>query len=261
MGVVGSRGGSYGLAGLLPAVLAVLLVFAVPAGLSSAAAADRESCQARSGPVPPAVVELYTSEGCSSCPPADRWLAGVAKGGEVVALAFHVSYWNHLGWQDPFATEATTGRQYRFKEATGAAYVYTPQVLLNGRDWRGWRGRDPSGLPRLPAGDAPALRLSRAADRVTAEISPSAAGGRLAGYWAVLADGLVSRVGAGENAGRTLEHDHVVSHYLPVDPWDASAGQQVTLTLPDAGRGRRVSFVVTDSRLIRPVQAVVLSCD
>lgn len=221
-----------------------------------------QTCEVRSGPRPPAVVELYTSEGCSSCPPADRWLSTLKTQDQVLALSFHVNYWNHLGWRDPFATPETTARQYRLKEALRGKYVYTPQVVLNGRDHRDWRGQSASSLAGLPAATAPALRLSRQGDVVTAQIAAAKGtepGAELGGYWAVLQDGLVSKVTRGENAGENLRHDHVVSLYQPVPPWAAAQGGSARLTLP-AGATQRVAFVVTNAGLTQPVQALVLQC-
>ena len=201
-------------------------------GLWSMQTAQAQTCQAQSAAEPPAVVELYTSEGCSSCPPADQWLSSIEAGSSVVALAFHVNYWNHLGWQDRFATPATTERQYAIKAASGSPFVYTPQVVLNGNDWRDWRGQAPARLPRLSAQHAPAVALRREAEQVFAEIGASSLTGELAGYWAVLEDGQVSRVKAGENAGSTLRHDHVVSFYQPVNVWVARAGQRYRCIFP-----------------------------
>ncbi len=229
-------------------------------GLLPLPMAHAQTCEARSGARPPAVVELFTSEGCSSCPPADRWLSGIEAGADVVALAFHVNYWNHLGWEDRFATPATTQRQHAIKAASGSAYVYTPQVVLNGKDMRNWRGLAPDRLPRLAGQQAPALLLRREADQVVAEIGASPLAAQLAGYWAVLEDGQVSRVKAGENAGSTLKHDHVVSRYQPVEGWDSRVGHRLSLRLPESSAARRVAFVVTDGQLLRPVQAAVLSC-
>lgn len=237
------------------------------AAASAAAPALAQSCEARSGAQPPAVVELYTSEGCSSCPPADRWLSQLKAGGAnpVLALSFHVNYWNHLGWRDPFATPETTARQYRLKEAMGGPYVYTPQVVLNGRDHRGWSGQRAGDLAGLPAATAPALRLSRQGSVVTAEVAPAptsagrAAAGEMAGYWAVLQDGLMSKVTRGENAGENLRHDHVVTRYQPVPAWNAARGGSHQLTLP-SGTSSRVAFVVTNAALTQPVQALVLQC-
>ena len=100
------------------------------------ALAQGGSCSARSGDAVTPVIELYTSEGCSSCPPADRWLSRLKADTPVVALAFHVNYWNYLGWRDPYATAETTDRQHRIRAATNGKYVYTPHVVVNGGDYR-----------------------------------------------------------------------------------------------------------------------------
>ena len=101
-----------------------------------------QSCRAASGPQALPLVELYTSEGCDSCPPADRWLAkqfpAAATDARALALAFHVDYWDRLGWADRFASPAYTERQYASMRANAATFVYTPQVLLQGHDLRGW---------------------------------------------------------------------------------------------------------------------------
>ena len=244
----------------MPTTLPRLVVFA--GALVAAGSAIAQTCEVRSGPRPPAVVELYTSEGCSSCPPADRWLSTLKSQDNVLALSFHVNYWNHLGWRDPFATKETTARQYQLKEAQGGKHVYTPQVVLNGRDHRGWYGQRAANLSGLPAAAAPALRLSRQGNVVTAQVAAtprSEPAGELAGYWAVLQDGLVSKVTRGENAGEDLRHDHVVSLYQPVPTWNAAQGGSAQLTLP-AGSVQRVAFVVTNPGLTQPVQALVLHC-
>ena len=231
-------------------IAAVLLPVAVQAQASA-------TCTAQSGAQPPAVVELNTSEGCSSCPPADRWLSTLKGRTDVIALAFHVNYWDRLGWPDRFATPANTERQHQLARTSGSSYVYTPQVLLNGRDWRSWGGVAPA---RLPASMI-ALALTRDAGAITARIGPGS--GRLAGYWAVLEDGHSSRVHAGENAGGTLQHDHVVTLYKPVDAWEATgAAMERTLSLPHAAGAmpRRVVFVLTDADTQRPLQALALNC-
>lgn len=220
------------------------------------ATAPAQTCEARAADQPPAVVELYTSEGCSSCPPADRWLSSLKGRSDVLALAFHVNYWDRLGWPDRFATQEITQRQHDLAQSTGSSYVYTPQVVHNGRDLRQWSG---SALNRLPASKV-ALAMKREGNTVTANIGPSAA--RLAGYWAVLEDGHVSRVRAGENAGETLKHDHVVTAYKPVGAWTArEQAKTATLDLPPAtAAARRVVFVVTDAVSQKPLQALALNC-
>jgi len=215
-------------------------------------------CEARSGAKPPAVVELYTSEGCSSCPPADQWLSTLKGRSDVLALAFHVTYWNRLGWPDRFATSEGTARQYELARVMGAANVYTPQVILNGQDWRRWSAQ-PTTLPPANAPAPMALTLLREGTRVTAEVG--AAGGRWGGYWAVLEDGHRSRVTAGENRGEILRHDHVVRLYRPVPAW-AGAAQRFELAAPAAepGAAQRIAFVVVDAATQRPVQALALGC-
>jgi hypothetical protein len=225
--------------------------------LAPAAGAAEGQCSLHGTAQPPAVVELYTSEGCSSCPPADRWLSTLKGRSDVIALAFHVNYWDRLGWPDRFATPAITERQHQQAQSSGSSYVYTPQVLHNGRDWRHWSGSAPA---RLPVSNV-ALTLTRDGNTVTASVGPG--NDRLAGYWAVLEDGHSSRVKAGENAGETLKHDHVVTLYQPVEAWAArDATKSLTLALPaaSAGTARRVVFVVTEAASQRPVQALALGC-
>jgi hypothetical protein len=98
-------------------------------------------CVAESGPGTAALVELYTSEGCSSCPPADRWLSSLGQRyatADVVPLALHVDYWDYIGWEDPYAKREFSLRQRKLSQLQRLALVYTPQVLLQGRDFPGW---------------------------------------------------------------------------------------------------------------------------
>jgi hypothetical protein len=224
---------------------------------TSAMAQPAASCSVNSATTPPAVVELYTSEGCSSCPPADKWASTLKGRSDVIALAFHVNYWDKLGWPDRFANAATTERQYLLQRAGGASHVYTPQVVLNGRDLRSWSG---ASLQRLPA-SAISVALAREGNTVRAT-GGAAASQRLAGFWAVLEDGHSSRVKSGENAGETLAHDHVVTMYRPLAEWSAgTAGQSFTLDLPaTTSKSRRVAFIVTDPSGAKPLQAVALGC-
>ena len=242
-------------AALLPTLSAALS--AAMTAAMSAAAADG-SCTAQSAAIAPTVVELYTSEGCSSCPPADRWLSTLKGRPDVLALSFHVTYWDRLGWPDRFARPEYTQRQYTLAQQAGRANVYTPQVLVNGQDWRRW--------PQLPvptAAEAPALSLARDGEVVTLTVAPAAASKqRWAGHWVVLEDGHQSRVNAGENAGETLKHDHVVRQFQPVAAWAAAAGQkhQLRVSRGDANFPRRVAFIVVDAASQKPLQAATLGC-
>lgn len=211
------------------------IVFAIPLSLlmACAAAAARADCSADSTATRPHLVELYSSEGCSSCPPAENWLRTLHDGADVVALEFHVDYWNDLGWPDRFADARYTARQQRQARHDGGSSVFTPQVVLDGRNWGGWyRGGhltppEPAALTlHVAAGDlsSNALRISVAGDPA----SPGALGGYET-YVAIIEDGLSTQVRAGENRGALLRHDHVVRAFAgPL----ALARSEVRLALP-----------------------------
>lgn len=178
-------------------------------------------CHVASGPGTAALVELYTSEGCSSCPPADRWLSSFTARHDpaVVPIAFHVQYWDSLGWKDRFGDPRYTGRQEAEGKVSGARFVYTPQVVLSGRDFPDWR----SDAGFAKAVDAIHHRHVRATLEIDARpaadgtISGSVTSTLIPGYppthvalvVAVVQGGLASRVTAGENRGEHLAHDFV----------------------------------------------------
>ncbi|HEX5687754.1 MAG TPA: DUF1223 domain-containing protein [Ideonella sp.] len=233
------------------------------ATLTTAQAAS-PSCTSTDAAAPKLIVELYTSEGCNSCPTADQWLAALPRDGSVLALAFHVDYWDSLGWTDRFADAAYTGRQRHLQASSGARFVYTPQLIVGGRDFPGWRQLPAAALvssaPALLPADAPSLRLRREGAQLVAEVG-AGGGGQLAGYWALLEDGHQSQVAAGENSGRALRHEHVVRRYQPVAAWPASQAQQWRWTMPSvsAGHAARAVFVLTDAGGGRPLRAQQLT--
>jgi hypothetical protein len=169
------------------------------------------------------VLELYTSEGCSSCPPADRWLSAIAARGfganKVVPLAFHVDYWSQLGWNDRFSDARFSDRQRATAERQRSAVIYTPQFVVDGRDWRPAR-RDESltamlaTINRQPARAQIRARVARETQAllVRGDVSiPGAADRDAAEAWiALFENGLSTDVQAGENGGKTLQHDYVV---------------------------------------------------
>jgi len=202
-------------------------------------------------------VELYTSEGCDSCPPADRWLSSLKDKPGVLAAAFHVDYWDGLGWKDRFASPRYSERQAQLQAASGARSSYTPQVRVNGADWRRW--------PELPAGRAESVvRMSLQRDGEQVELAvrpPAGAGARWAAWWVAVEDALDSDVRAGENAGAHLHHDHVVRHYGRIVPWRGALVQRVAVPARgEGGRPLRTIAVVTDADTGVTVQAVQLSC-
>jgi hypothetical protein len=244
-----------------PAFLAGLACICWLGGLALAQAAASPSCST-SAMSPRRVVELYTSEGCNSCPPADQWLAALPRDGSVLALAFHVDYWDDLGWRDHFADPAYTARQRALQSTSGARFIYTPQFVVDGRDFPGWRYLAPASIGSGALPTAPAsLRLRRDGMQLVAEVGAASGGARLAGYWALLEDGHQSQVGAGENAGHLLRHEHVVRRYAPVGPWAADSPRQWTWPVPmaAAGHAAQAVFVLTDASGARPLAAQQLS--
>jgi hypothetical protein len=187
-----------------------------------------------------ALVELYTSEGCSSCPPAERWLGTLPErypGTAVVPLALHVDYWDYIGWKDPYAKREFALRQRKLSQLQRMALVYTPQVMLQGRDFRSWGTKAfDDAVKRINAQPARArlkLSLLRADARgldveVSAELSQPA--GDAALYLAAYQSRLESKVTAGENRGRILTHDHVVLEWL--GPFDMESLRVERHTLP-----------------------------
>jgi len=244
---------------------AAFLMFSAGVTGVAMSSAQAVTCTARSGVAPPRVVELYTSEGCSSCPPADAWLSTLKGRSDVIALGYHVTYWDRLGWPDRFASEAYTQRQYELAARHGSRSVYTPQVVLDGRDWPAWRGRPGLPQPEATASPAPEVVLTREpGGQVLARVSPAAgatAASQLSGYWAVVEHQHTSRVRAGENAGETLRHDHVVRLHRTLPAFAARDGLTSRLDVPQgvAAHPRRIVFVVT-SVTQRPLQAVALDC-
>ena len=247
------------------------LLAAAGAGLALAPAAAnppaRAGCEARSGPSPMVVVELYTSQGCSSCPPADRWLGGLRArhGDRVLPLSMHVAYWDYIGWRDPFAQAAFADRQRALARANASLSVYTPGVFVQGRELRDWSvsGRFEARLEEIGRQPAPA-RLALTVDRIgPGEVAVRAAGQGPAGarLWVMLLDsGLSTRVEAGENRGETLRNDQVVRDWQ--GPLPLGEGAAVLLKRPvdgpAAGTGAWAVAALADDAQGRTLQAVHL---
>ncbi|MEQ1513410.1 MAG: DUF1223 domain-containing protein [Lysobacteraceae bacterium] len=210
---------------------------------TGAVAAD--TCSVRSGAQTVPLIELYTSEGCSSCPPADRWLSSKLRSGEFQAnwLAFHVDYWDDLGWPDRFASHLYTERQRRRVNAAGQSTVYTPQVMIGSQVQTNWRaapmvhraldaqrGAAQAGLAlQLDHDTAKGRQLRLGAVR-------SGPGGAAAQVWlAQTVDGVKTEVRAGENGGVTLDHDRVVTKLW--GPWALGATPFAKAIEVDLGQG------------------------
>jgi hypothetical protein len=238
------------------------------ATLTAHAGNAASQCRVSTGARATSVIELYTSEGCNSCPPADKWLSQLpeVRKGEAIALAFHVDYWDYIGWKDRFANPQYSARQHEGASQRNSRQVYTPQVVVNGQDFR-WSSRSVSEaaqaakvqveLNGTPQGDGLA---------VSAKLTPLAgAPAKLAAYWAVTEDMHVSKVTAGENARETLKHDYVVRQYLPVAAFNASDAPALRWTAggvnpsATAQHKQRVHLVVTDAASGAPLQVASLN--
>ncbi|HSM99175.1 MAG TPA: DUF1223 domain-containing protein [Gallionella sp.] len=226
-------------------------------------------CDARSGPKTAALVELYTSEGCSSCPPADGQLSRLRQtldpAAEVVPLALHVGYWDYIGWKDPFAQTAFGERQNWLVRANLHKTIYTPQFFVGGTELRSWQSalRDKvRQLNTLPAAAAIHVRASVAPNGALAVNVDAAtrAGVEPAALYLVLAEsGLISKVTRGENSGVTLVHDHVARVWIgPVRLTDGAARVQRDIALPAVWNRARLEVVafVQDERTGGVLQAV-----
>lgn len=205
--------------------LVALLVAAALTGTAGLAVADDTAA--------PVVVELFTSEGCSSCPPADAFLFDLRQRPGVIALAYHVDYWDYLGWKDRFARHDFTTRQRAYARALGSPMVYTPQLVVNGADHVVGSNRDAADNAIAAArarGTLVDIGLAWAADKSLMISIPEAPLAGKATIWFVrYAEGGESDVTRGENAGRQLRHANIVEELVAVGMWD---GRAMVINLP-----------------------------
>jgi hypothetical protein len=237
--------------------LCIVLPAAMIAACVSSNALAQPTCAAQSGERRTPVIELYTSEGCSSCPPADQWLSTL-KGKPVVAQAFHVSYWDYIGWTDRFANPAFNARQRESAKQQGARFVYTPQIVRNGKDWRDYAGRVPE------TGDTAQVRITLQrigqSDKYEARVTPLPGVTQWSAYWTVTEHGHVSKVKAGENNGSSLQHDFVVRQLVPTGSFEGPQLLQLIAIPGQAEHPRQINLVVNDPKTMLPFQALSLQC-
>lgn len=215
----------------------LLLISAALFGLAASSPASRLP---RPTPQPVVVLELFTSQGCSSCPPADRALQDLtqqaARAGQAVyGLSFHVDYWDRLGWRDPFSSKQFTDRQRQYDQAL-QSQTYTPQLVINGRQdiIGGQRGRIEQAIERIQKQPASAFigvdgSLARNDHEVTVTYSLSAAGPYRVNV-ALVQKETRTAVRNGENGGRTLVNTNVVRQFKTID--QSAAAGKVSLALP-----------------------------
>lgn len=247
------------------------------AGLAMPLAAEAVTCSRQSPAHTVALVELYTSEGCSSCPPADRWLRELPRqfGAEqLVALALHVDYWDYIGWQDRFASAKFTERQRLLSCLAGGSTIYTPEVFAGMKELRSWRNRPELAQRIQRINDKPAaaqINLQmRSSGSAAVEVQASfalapahPAGPASEGIVVLYENKLVSEVKAGENHGVRLQHDGVVrfwSQPVAIDGQGGRANWKQNINLP-AGWQREnlgVAAFVQDVRSGEVLQALAM---
>lgn len=251
-----------------------LLIFA---GLAVPLAGEAATCSRQSPAHTVALVELYTSEGCSSCPPADRWLRDLPQRfgtDQLVALALHVDYWDYIGWQDPFARAKFTERQRQLSSLAGGSTIYTPEVFVGMRELRSWRNQSAleQRIKRINE-QAAAAQISlqmRSTGGSAVEVQASFAlapttplGDAHEGIVALYENNLVSEVRAGENHGVSLQHDRVVRFWSTPVVVDAQSGratwkQSINLPADWKRENLGVAALVQDARLGQVLQAVAM---
>lgn len=218
----------------LPKLLSTLLLILTVSHAANAKTPNSNTIVLSSPVEQATLVELYTSEGCSSCPPADRWLSKLKTHKDlwqkIVPLSFHVDYWNYLGWRDQFSDARYSKRQYNYKKHNYLDVVYTPGLVKNGREFRGWnQGRN---ILNNKTNKVGILKAEISGDSANIEFIPAKnLTTTLTLNIALLAFDQKIEVTAGENGGHLLVHDFVVRDYRQHEP--KVAGKNVQWTLDD----------------------------
>lgn len=175
----------------------------------------------------PVVVELFTSQGCSSCPAADKYLYELSGRGDIVALSFHVDYWNYMGWTDPFSRAENSQRQRAYKAAMGLRYVYTPQMVVDGQAQAVGSERDT--VERLIREAATRthvpIELTHQGPTIVASLPQGETAGPAVVWLAIFERSRKTTVERGENSGRSLINAHVVRTMVPIGEWTGSAAR------------------------------------
>ena len=204
-----------------------------------------------SGPARVHVIELFTSQGCSSCPPAEAWLSKLKSEPRLwkdfVPVVFHVDYWDRLGWRDPFASKDWTARQYQYSATWKSESVYTPGFVLDGREWM------ERSVP-TPSNDKPGvLKSSITSGKVVAEFVPSDGANKDVDlHVATLGFDLKTKITAGENNGRSLGQDFVVLSLTH----QKMAGDKAEFVFNIDSRAGAIAAWITAPNQLEPIQSV-----
>ena len=225
--------------------------------------AQPAAIQFQSGPARTALLELYTSEGCSSCPPTEAWLSALQDSPRLwkdfAPVVFHVDYWNYLGWKDAWSDVGFSDRQRSYAQLWQSENIYTPALVLNGKEWHNWfTGKNG---PKSDGEGAGMLAVTATAtNRWRVRFVPEKpADAPYEIHAALLAGGIVSDVNAGENKGRRLNHDIAVVTlvHIGLTTGNGVANGKFILNPHDAGAGKTLALTVWVTRAgqLEPLQA------
>ena len=211
----------------------------------------------RSGPTRQCVIELYTSDGCSSCPPAEYWISNLKGQLGVTILSFHVDYWDYLGWPDAYGSGTFSNRQRSNIAWTKQRSCYTPQIVVDMKDTPSWGRLKPKDLTDKRPPATVDIVLTRKGAAVEAAVTPKdGAPAKLAAYWAVTQNDLTQDIKRGENCGLILTHDFVVRQYAPAGEFKGAQRFNVNVEGNLLKDGCVVNFVVYDPATGVPQQAL-----
>ena len=212
------------------------------------------SLQSASADVDPVVVELYTSQGCSSCPPADEMLGALAARDDVIALSLHVDYWDWIGWPDTFGDPAHSDRQRAYAAATRSNMVYTPQFVIGGAD-------HVAGARGMEVADAVTAHADRSSDVLSlgpdGRLSLAAVGRPARIYAAHVAPAATVEIERGENAGRAITYHNVVRAWDDLGAWDGAAAGMDAPAPRDGLRLVVIAQAVTEKGLPGPILGAI----
>ena len=218
--------------------------------------------EVKSGATRQCVLELYTSDGCSSCPPAERFISNLKSQVGVTILSFHVDYWDYLGWPDAYGSVTFSSRQRDIVQWTRQRSCYTPQILVDMKDTPSWgklRAQDLSA--NRPAASVDIV-LTRKGAAIDATVTPKGgAPTRLAAYWAVTQNNLTQDIKKGENRGLKLSHDFVVRQYAPVTEFRGTQKTSLNVLADLMKDGCIANLVVFDPATGVPLQALGVNID
>ena len=247
------------LANFFATLFAVL--FALTIQTSAFSQETSQEIKLSSGSTQTNLIELYTSEGCSSCPPADKWLNNLKNDPrlwkQVIPLAFHVDYWDYIGWKDTFAVPQNTQRQARYRQEGGIDTVYTPEIVNNGKEWRRWFGfRSIPESNEMPGKLDVSIVGNKDGTKINAKFLAKNVNQK---NWklnvALLGFGFETKIKAGENAGEALPHDFVVIGQKSQNSSNGSWMMDLPTTKHQAKR-QGIAIWVSQIESLKPIQAV-----